>query len=228
LVELDLSDTAQAQAYLIRRYEPEIVAALARLLPRGGVFFDIGANIGLVTFSVGARRPDIRIFAFEPDPANARRWRHNLEMNEGLNAVLEQVALGAKEGEAILVRGDESGWSHIGSLESQCGIKVPMMTIDAYARTRGIVVIDALKVDVEGYEPFVFDGAASLLEKQAIGCIVCEVNESLLEQSGFTGRDIVSLLSGYGYSARSIPPVGVHRLRRRSVGWSGNLLFVPE
>ena len=49
-----------------------------------------------------------------------------------------------------------------------------------------------------------------------------------LERSGFTQRDIVSLLSGYGYGARAIPPVGAQRLRRRSVESSCNLLFVPE
>jgi len=226
-VELNLADRAQAQAYLTRRYEAEVVASLTRLVPPRGVFFDVGANVGLITFSVAARRPDISIHAFEPDPANAQCWLRNLELNEGARAVLEQVAFGAKEDEGTLLRGDESGWSFIAPPGSKGGIKVPMTTIDAYAEAQGFATIDALKVDVEGYECLVLQGAGSLLRQRAIGLIVCEVNEPVLERSGFTQRELISLLSGFGYDVRTIPHVGAQRLRRQSVESSGNLLFVP-
>lgn len=226
--ELDLSDRTQAQAYLIRRYEPETVALLSRLVPPGGVFFDVGANIGLITFSVGVRRPDISIVAFEPDPANAARWKCNLRLNVEVRAVLEEVALGKEIGEVELVRGGESGWSFIAEPRSEPGVNVPVVTLDAYAQARRISLIGALKVDVEGYEPLVFEGAASLLKKQAIRFIVCELEETLLERSGFTRRDVISLLSRYGYAARPVPPVAGQRLHRRSLEASRDVLFVPE
>jgi GT2 family glycosyltransferase len=87
--ELDLSDRAQAQTYVIRRYEPDVSRFIAKKARRGGVFFDVGANIGLISFSVAVRRPDLSIHAFEADPANAERWRRNLELNLGVTAQLE-------------------------------------------------------------------------------------------------------------------------------------------
>jgi FkbM family methyltransferase len=226
--ELDLSDGGEAQAYLVRRYEPDVVAALTRLLPLRGVFFDVGANIGLISFCVGARRPDITIVAFEPDPANAGRWRRNLKLNGGVTAALEEVAVGAHEGTAELIRGDESGWSFIARNSSEAGLRVPVVTLDTYAEAHGIAVVDALKVDAEGYEPLVFEGAASLLDKQAIRCIICELEDSLLERNGFTRRDVLSLLAGYGYVAEAVPAVGAQRLRRRSTETSRDILFVPK
>jgi FkbM family methyltransferase len=228
VLELDISDPAQAQAYLIRRYQPDVVALLARAVPRGGVFFDVGANIGLISFSLGVRRPDISIFAFEPDPSNARRWRRNLELNRGLRAELEEVAVGAEEGEAELLQARESGWSFVAPPGSAESFKVSVATLDSYAHARLIAKIDALKIDVEGYEHFVFQGAASLLKSKAIRLIVCELEESLLARNGYTRTDVISLLSQYGYRARSVPPIAAQRLRRRSIDTSTDLVFVPE
>jgi FkbM family methyltransferase len=230
VVELDMSDAAQAEAYLTRRYEPNIVAALARFLPQRSVFFDVGANIGLITFSLGVRRRDVSIVAFEPDPANAHHWRRNRQLNPDVAAVLEEVALGRKEGEAGLVRGDVSAWSFIGEPGLESDVKVRVVTLDAYAQARQISSIGGLKVDVEGYEPRVFEGAASLLKKRAIRFVVCELEETLLERSGFTRREVISLLSRYGYTVRPIPPVAGQRLRlhRRSLEASRDVLFVPE
>jgi FkbM family methyltransferase len=215
-------------AYLIRRYEPETVALLSRVVPRGGVLFDVGANIGLITFSVGVRRPDISVFAFEPDPANAERWKSNFGFNAGVHAVLEEVALGDENGSVELVRGDESGWSFIAKPGVGSGVNVPLVTLDSYTAERGISSIGALKVDVEGHEPLVLHGAASLLRRQAINFIVCELEDSLLGRNGFTRHDVLSLLAGYGYTARPIPPVAGQRLRRRSLDTSRDVLFVPE
>lgn len=228
VLTLDLSDPGQAQVYLLRRYEPDVVRLIARQLSPGGVFVDVGANIGLVTFSVGVRRPDISILAFEPDPANAASWRRNHALNGRVRAVLEQVAVGADVGHAELVQSEESGWSFIASSGAEGGVKVPMTTLDAYAQAREISGIDALKIDVEGFEPMVLQGAISLLEARAIRLIVCELDESLLDRNGYSRRDVISLLSGFGYSPHPVPPVAGQRLRRRSVDTSRDLLFVPE
>jgi FkbM family methyltransferase len=225
-VELDLSDRAQAQAYLTRRYEPEVVALLARSVQRGGVLFDVGANIGLITFAFGNRRSDVSIVAFEPDAENADRWRRNLEMNPRVSATLEQMAVGAEESEVELIRGDESGWSFVSRIGQPGGMKVPMVSLDAYAMSHGIRHIDALKLDVEGYEPMVLEGASLLLREQSIRFIVCEVDESLLTRNHWTRSALVALLAGHGYEPRVIPGMAAQRLRARSWETGHDVLFV--
>ena len=226
-LELDLSDHAQAQAYLLRRYEPDVVALLARIAPPGGIFFDVGANIGLITFSVGARRRDLSIYAFEPDPENAERWRRNLRLNPGVAAKLEETAVGAGAGEVPLVRGGDSGWSFVPQPGEAGDFDVPLVSLDTYASAHGIPRIDVLKVDVEGYEAEVLRGATSLLERQAIGFIVCELDELLQNRAGGTRDELVAFLSHHGYTAKQIPGAGAQKLCRRSRQIDRDVLFVP-
>jgi FkbM family methyltransferase len=226
-ITLDLSDPGQAQVYLTRRYEPDVVNALARRARTSGVLFDVGANIGLVTFSVGVRRADLSIVAFEADPANARRWRQNRELNPSVNAVLEEVAIGVEEGVVSVVHEREAGWSHVAA-RGEGSVDVRMTTLDAYARTREISVIDALKIDVEGFEAKVLEGAGRLLATRAIRMIVCELDDSLLQRSGSSRDEIVSQLSDLGYSAQPVPGVAAQRLRRRPVETHRDVLFLPR
>jgi FkbM family methyltransferase len=224
-VELDLSDHAQAQAYLLRRYEPDVAAVLARVARPGGVFFDVGANIGLITFLVGVRRPDLSIHAFEPDPATAERWRRNLELNPGVTARLEEAAVGTEGEQVALIRGEDSGWSFVAERSREDGLDVRVVSLDAYASTHEITHIDVLKVDVEGYEARVLSGARALLERQAIRIIVCELDESLLRRGGTTRSAVISFLREHGYVPTPVPGVGAQRLRRRSWETSRDVAF---
>jgi FkbM family methyltransferase len=226
-LELDVSDHTQAQAYLLRRYEPDVVALLRRIAPPGGTFFDVGANIGLITFGVGAQRRDLSIHAFEPDPENAERWRRNRRLNPGVAAKLEETAVGATAGEVALVRGGDSGWSFVAEPGAAGDVDVPVVSLDTYASAHGIPRIDVLKVDVEGYEAEVLRGATSLLERQAIGFIVCELDEILQNRAGGTRDELVAFLSYHGYTPKQIPGAGAQRLRPRSWQTGRDVLFVP-
>jgi FkbM family methyltransferase len=180
VVELDLRDRIQAETFLVRRYAGDVVDALTRRLSAGQVFFDVGANVGLVTFSVGALVPNISIHAFEPHPLNVARWRRNRELNQCVRASIETVAVGGKSGSTQLHVGDESGAHYVPASAEGCGMTVRMTTLDEYAEARGVDMIHALKLDVEGHEPFVLAGAEGLLRARRIKCIVCELNDSHL------------------------------------------------
>jgi FkbM family methyltransferase len=209
VLELDLSDRLQAEAFLVRRYAVGVVELLASRLAPGQVFLDIGANVGLVTFSVGARVPGISIHAFEPHPANVARWRRNGSLNSGVRAIVEPVALGKRKGSTRLHVADESGSHYVSDSPEEDGITVPMMTLDEYAETRGIETVHAVKLDVEGHEPLVLDGGQRLLREGRIGCIVCELNDFHLQRNGSSREAIIETLRGYGFIASPLPSFGV-------------------
>jgi FkbM family methyltransferase len=228
LLELDLADPEQLTAYLTRRYQHDLVALIIKLLPRRGLFVDVGANIGLISFSVGASRPDVSVLAFEPDAENAARWLRNAALNDAHRSRLETFALGAALGGAEIVRGSESGHSRIATKQEH-GIRVPVDTLDAYADRRGLQGIDVLKVDVEGYEPFVFRGASRLLREGRIEAIVCEINEPLLRLRGFTRLELTSFLAEHGYVPRLVPPTGARKLRSQpGVESAGDVVFTQR
>ncbi len=228
LLELDLAEPQQLTAYLTRRYQHDLVALIIELLPRRGLFVDVGANIGLVSFSVGASRPDVSVLAFEPEPENAARWLRNAALNDARRSRLETIALGAAVGSAEIVRGSESGQSRIAT-KGEHGIRVPVDTLDAYSDRLGLQSIDVLKIDVEGYEPHVFQGASRLLREGRIETIVCEVNEPLLRRRGFTRLDLTSLLAQYGYVPHLVPPTGARKLRTQpGLEDAGDVVFTQR
>jgi FkbM family methyltransferase len=228
LLELDLAEPQQLTAYLTRRYQHDLVALIIKLLPKGGLFVDVGANIGLVSFSVAASRPDVSVLAFEPEAENAARWLRNAALNDARRSRLETIALGAEVGHKEIVRGPESGQSRIAT-EGEHGVCVPIDTLDSYASRLGLQNINVLKVDVEGYEPFVFQGASNLLREGRIDAIVSEVNEPLLRHMGFTRSQLRSLLGEHGFEPHLIPPTGARKLRNQpALEEAGDLVFTRE
>jgi FkbM family methyltransferase len=225
-LDLDLTDRIQAEAFLTRRYEPGVVQLIASRLSQDDTFFDVGANVGLVSFTVSAIAPGIRIYAFEPHPANVAMWKRNHQLNPGIDASIEGCAVGAKEGCARLEVGDESGWHHITTAPSRRGMDVPMITLDGYAERHGIAAISVLKLDIEGHEPLALHGARRLLQELRIGCVVCELNDFHLARTGSSREAVIGYLKAHGYSASPISPVGAQRLRRSDPNPS-DLVFEP-
>ncbi len=149
-------------------YEGDFLQRILAHLQPGDVFFDVGANIGLVSVIVGSQ-PALasgRIFAFEPEPRNLRQLRRNFEANGfGPRAIGEDVALGGQDGTASLhVRGPVGDGRH--SLVAAKGatgvVEVTVMTMTTFCATRAVSP-DVVKIDVEGAEGEVLAGMDELL-----------------------------------------------------------------
>lgn len=224
LLRLDLSERTQAEAFLMRRYEPGVVTLVAgRLPPRGGVFFDVGAHVGLISFQVAALRRSrgVAIHAFEPNPASRLAFEHNLELNPDADVRLVPSAVGAAAGSATLTwpraRHDpaasriEAGPVADGELESE---SVSVIALDDYAAEAGIERVDVLKLDVEGHELPALEGAERLLSSGRVGCLVCEFNRVYLREAGLSGAELTGRLRGWGFEPVEVPRVGAQRFRR--------------
>jgi FkbM family methyltransferase len=142
----------------------------AQLSPQD-VFVDIGANIGLFTIMAGRR--GTAVVVFEPDPFNCERLRRNIKLN-GLNesrTIVHRTALGDTTGQIKLHRplNDNYGMASVVSKYAPDGIQVPLRRLDDMLTLsdRRYVV----KVDVEGAELQVLDGARATLEKMKPGSL---------------------------------------------------------
>jgi FkbM family methyltransferase len=219
--ELDLSERIQAQAALTGAYEPALCGEIAAALGSDGTFVDVGGNVGLVTLEVLARAGPVRprIHVFEPHPDNVAALERNLGLNPGARVDVVNAAVGNAEGSARLktsaLRG-ESGAHRIVTDQTGDGtIEVPVVTLDEYARRNGIERIDVLKIDVEGHEAAVLEGARELLGRQAVGMVILELNPSLIEEQGADSDDVYATLSRSGYRPSVLPSTSPTRLLRR-------------
>ncbi len=120
----------------------------------GDTFVDIGANSGLYSL-LAARRvgPGGRVLAIEPIPLMQQRIRFNAALNGFGNIEVASVAVGEIAGDAVLyVRRANYGESCFSPSPGFEPITVPVRRLSDIVAEHRITRIDALKIDVEGFE----------------------------------------------------------------------------
>ena len=170
------------------------------------VFFDVGANVGNYTISLLETYPSAEVHVFEPHPGNFSALKSNLST---YNAKLYNFALGDTQDQLILYdRADhENGSSHaslheavISEIHQQDTLQfsVSVETLDEICKKENIREIDFLKIDTEGNELAVLNGAKKLLKENKIMCIHFEFNEMNIVSRTFF-RDFRKLLHNHKF-----------------------------
>jgi len=136
-------------------YNLEELSFLRAHLPPGGVFVDIGANVGtyalVLARDVGATG---RVIAVEPHPVTHARLTFNALASGYRHVELVAAAAGDSDGELLIeTDGGNLGASHIvtGTATSSA-IKVPALRLKRILDEADITKVDALKIDIEGFE----------------------------------------------------------------------------
>jgi FkbM family methyltransferase len=142
-------------------YNVEELDFLRAHTPAGGVFVDVGANVGtyamVLARHVGAAG---KVIAIEPHPVTHARLAFNRAASGFTQVRLVAAAAGASDGELMIeTDGDNLGASHIVTGEpAGNAIRVPSLRLQRILDEAGISGVDALKIDVEGYEDRVLTG----------------------------------------------------------------------
>jgi FkbM family methyltransferase len=129
--------------------------------PEGGVFVDVGANVGTYALAL-ARQVGAggKVIAIEPHPITHARLAFNRAASNVTQVILVAAAAGPADGELMIeTDGDNLGASHIVSGEPAANaIKVPSWRLQRILDDAGVTHVDALKIDVEGFEDRVLTG----------------------------------------------------------------------
>ena len=94
-------------------------------------------------------------------------------------------------------------------------VEVAAVTLDEYCAANGVESIDLLKIDVEGAELDVLQGAQRLLEDRRVGSILFEVSLPQIESLGHDAHEIFASLDGHGYWTHALAPDGTVGARVR-------------
>ena len=221
-LDLDLTDWLQ-RLYALGETDDGRRSALQALMPSGGVFVDVGANVGLYTCTmaahVGARG---HVYAFEPARANADALRRNVALNHLPNVSILPFALSdrAERLDLYAPRGHTGGSSgSISARDPGAGVQVgstqALRLDDVFSGSR----LDAIKLDVEGFEPQVLGGAIDTLRRFR-PVVLCEVNVA----------EVLEVTLNLAQDLRLTPLIEMRgRLEpfRREV-WTNDLFLVPE
>ncbi len=142
-------------------FDPEERVMLAAQLQAGGTFVDIGANAGIYSFWANhCMHGRGHVLAVEPDPEMLRRLRFNVQANGMSQVEVCPVALSDHQGVGeLLVNPAQRGENTLDVHEAEAvGARrivqpVELDTLLHLLQSRGISQVDALKIDIEGYEP---------------------------------------------------------------------------
>ena len=165
----------------------------------GFVVIDVGAHIGIYTIkaarSVGSNG---RVIAVEPHPENFRLMLQNIALNKLDNVTPVQVALSNHEGYVKLYLSNSSDkHSIVYQASAQC-MKVPSLTLDGLLRHLDIDYVDLIKIDVEGAEMDVLEGARQTLKKSEK--IVVATYHYASEP-----REVAEYLTRSGFEIKEVP-----------------------
>jgi FkbM family methyltransferase len=203
-VSLDLTDHIQRWIFL-GIYEEEPTALVRAYLRPGMVVADVGANVGYYSLlALSLVGPSGRVLAFEPAARPRERLRATLE---GVcNVEVLACALGSERGVSNLYvdRDADNDTPTMVASEGGVPVSVTVDTLDAFLAARGIQRLDLLKLDVEGWEPHVLDGARQVLGSGGVGAILCELNDYWLSRVGCGAEILRERLRGHGF--RDVSP----------------------
>ncbi|MBI2798435.1 FkbM family methyltransferase [Candidatus Saccharibacteria bacterium] len=207
----DLTSTDDAISHDF--YKPEFMA-YDKLLKKNDVVIDLGANVGLHSVYIAKLLKGTgHIYSFEPVPDTYRLMLETLSLNRVDNVSPYMVAMGNKPGKTKMNIFDQkySAWNtfgkpQFGDHKPTKSIFVETQKLDGFAKQTKINKIDFLKIDVEGFEKQVLQGAALLLKNNKISILSFEVSEIPLKGANSSAREIFKILEDFGYNSYRYNP----------------------
>lgn len=209
---LDLNEGLDFSIYLLGAFEPGTRKTLQKLVKPGDAVFDIGANIGAHTLTLAqCVGPSGRVYAFEPADFAFEKLRRNLALNPDLQArtLPAQLLLAATPTERPqqeiyaswpLERVDSVHPKLRGRLVS--ARLAAVNTLDAFVTRQAIRRLDLIKIDVDGHELPVLQGAVDTLRRFR-PVLVMEMSPYIHAEFQHNFAEFVDLLKNVGYSLRN-------------------------
>jgi FkbM family methyltransferase len=209
---VDLRVPEQREAWRTGSYEDRVLTLARKLVPDGGTFLDVGANVGFYTCGVGVDvvRRQGEVFAFEPVSPNRRRLGRNVALNGLLGRVtVLPLALGDRRGRLVIRRVPHGGtgnavgqnvlspWDRA-EVDRQGWFteEVDVVPLDEWSpRLSGC---DVVKVDVEGADLLVLRGATATIARFR-PVVLAEFNPYWMRQIGQSIDDVLAFADHLRY-----------------------------
>ncbi len=205
IYELELSDYQEWLVYFYCKSDSSDY--LLDYLENSEVILDIGANIGQTSFNIiGTQKKkglNPVIYSFEPYPRTFKKLETNRTLNPTVSVKTYNLGLGRERG--ILHMTQHSPLNSGGfrmTNEPDNSISVPVIALDEFVPENQLTKIDFIKIDVEGFEVQVLEGALETL-KTFRPILVFEYSlQNINAQSGNI-KNILKQLSDMNYDIKT-------------------------
>ncbi len=213
-MRLNISEFLQAHLYLFGSYELPTVRFIRRYLREGSVAMDVGAQIGYLTLVMAtAANRNTRVISFEPEKVNLERFNENMSLNSVTNVELRRQAVTDSPGTIRLYLSTDHNSGTHSTIANDPNVgtdfeEVPATTIDEASKSIGLERLDLVKIDVEGAEYEVVQGAQGSIASFKPTFII-ELSEGIQNSRGFSTIRFKQMMLDYGYQPYLISDKGL-------------------
>ncbi len=204
--------------YVFGYYEPETTREMERFVHKGDVVYDVGAHAGYLSMYmsklVGKRG---KVFSFEPSPQNRKLLQKNVLDNSIANVRITPYAVTNTKGEVKFVLSSPSYGSHIAHEDEkeQTSLSVQSTTVDEFIASGEGEPPSFIKIDVEGQELAVLQGAVNTLATYH-PVVVAEIRQDYWD-------NVLHIMESRGYTWRILSKRGNLNYKMGTP----NILFIP-
>ena len=197
--ELHLSEFIDSEIYSYGCFEEDTTRTIKSIVRAGMTVLDIGANIGAHTLAMAKTvGSEGQVIAFEPMAWARKKLRTNIGLNSFTNIVVEKHALSNRTN--IGSAGFRTSWDRY---ERASDGVVPEEAVlfdrlDNYVENHNLLTVDFIKLDVDGFEYKVLEGAVETI-KRFKPTLSMELGHWTLEKQGDTLEALTTLLHSLGY-----------------------------
>lgn len=191
--EVDLSEGINLSLFLFGSFQNHVTQSKLLSIGADAVIFDVGANFGVMTLPLAQLAPRGKVYSFEPAHYAIEKLEKNLSLNPGLanrikvinafvsaksthNPAMKAIASWKVDHEKLekhpLNMGSEKPTDGVGSI-----------TLDEFCEKENISRLDFIKIDTEGYESDVLEGAVNAIARYRPQ-IIFEVGQYSMEERG--------------------------------------------
>jgi FkbM family methyltransferase len=203
-------------------HEVRDMSFVLHLLRPGDHFLDVGANVGSYTVLAGGA-VGARVTSVEPIPQTFAHLARNVALNDLAGRVSAHMCGLSESSGTLRFTADLDCVNHVlASGEQLPSIEVPVRTLDELVGSNTPVLI---KIDVEGHERAVLQGATQTLANPKLLAVVMETNGSGARY-GISDDDLLDLMAEHGFSAYGYEPFGRQLVDASQA--DGNTVFVRD
>ena len=183
--------------------EFEDMSFVLHFLKKDDLFLDIGANVGVYSLLASGIK-QAKTIAFEPVPLTYNYLKKNITINQ-LNELITPLNIGlADKNGKLYFTSDGDTTNHVTTSKNNNSIEVEVKTLDNI--TENIITTDTLiKMDVEGFEIKVLEGASNILQNPFLFALIVELN-GCGKRYGFNDVEVDKTLVENGFDKYNYNP----------------------
>lgn len=189
---------------IVGEFETDDLRHFLENLREDDLVFDAGANVGAYCVPIGRRLPSARVLAFEPIELNVALINTSLLANRIANVEVVRACVSDAPGEVEFSVAEDSAYSSMIDTHRKpesVRVRCEALSLDDFCGRRGYAAPQVMKIDVEGAELKVLQGAKKMLSDPGTAprLLMIELYDMNLEAFGTSISEVLKFMEHVGY-----------------------------